>query len=156
MGLEKVSIDDRSSLDSTAWDVAVRRYVVRFNSGVSGPSCVTVAQMPEGTTFESVTAVRTDAQFVAENYYTPDTCTFSGDPYGIQSPATQTLSYWDYPGCVAMTNKVYLVQLANGRHLKLQVASFYDPVVQEECRTTNAVKNTASAGSLRLRWAWLP
>lgn len=155
-GLEKVYIDDQSALDSTAWDVAVRRYVIRFNSGVSGPSCVTVAQTPDGTTFDSVTSVPTDARFVAENYYTADTCTFSGDPFGLQSPATQTLTYWDYASCLRMTNKVYLVQLADGRHLKMQVRDFYEPEVQEECNTTGKVSSTASSGSIRLRWAWLP
>ncbi|NRD53593.1 HmuY family protein [Corallococcus exiguus] len=155
-GLEKVYIDDQSSLDSTAWDVAVRRYVVRFNSGVSGPSCVTVAQTADGTTFESVTSVPTDAQFVAENYYTPDTCTFTGDSFGLQSPATQTLSYWDYASCLQMTNKVYLVQLADGRHVKLQVKDFYEPAIQEECNTTGKVSSTASSGSIRLRWSFLP
>nr|WP_253903117.1 HmuY family protein [Corallococcus exiguus] len=155
-GLQKVNIDDQAALNSTEWDVAVRRYVVRFNSGVSGPSCVTVAQTPEGATFESVTSVPTDAQFQAEDYYTPDTCTFSGDPFGLQSPATQTLTFWDYAQCLQMTNKVFLIQLADGRHAKLQVKGYYEPTVQAECDTTGKVSSSTSAGSIRLRWAYLP
>ncbi|WP_223633740.1 HmuY family protein [Corallococcus sp. EGB] len=155
-GLQKVYIDDQAALNSTGWDVAVRRYVIRFNSGVSGPSCVTVAQTPDGTTFESVTSVPEDARFLAESYFTPDTCTYQADEFGLQSPATQTLSYWTYASCLQMTNKVYLLQLADGRHVKLQVADFYEPAVQEECDTTGKVSSTASSGSIRLRWAYLP
>ena len=45
-GLVKVDISDEASLDSMDWDIAFRRYVVRINSGNSGPSCVTAARLP--------------------------------------------------------------------------------------------------------------
>src|SRR5262245_16087908 len=36
-GLTKVMISDEMALDSVDWDIAFRRYVIRINSGNSGP-----------------------------------------------------------------------------------------------------------------------
>src|ERR1700755_386679 len=39
-GLEKLDLDDESAFESTKWDIAFRRYIIRLNSGVSGPGDV--------------------------------------------------------------------------------------------------------------------
>ena len=39
-GLQKVDLTDEQSIGSMDWDIAFRRFVIRINSGNSGPSCV--------------------------------------------------------------------------------------------------------------------
>ncbi len=156
-GLEKVAISDEESLDSMDWDIAFRRYVVRINSGHSGPSCVTAARVPPGPTYESVTSVPDGLTFHKDEYFT-DSCELIADGTGLPgSPATALSSYWTYPGCVQMTYNVYVVELASGEHLKLTVDRYYDETNQAECQATGAVPmgNTGAANFV-VRWAMLP
>ncbi|WP_199729038.1 HmuY family protein [Corallococcus sp. CA053C] len=155
-GLVKVDLDDQSALASTAWDIAVRRYNIRVNSGVSGPSCVTVAQTPAGTLFDAVTSVDPASDFLAEAYFTANTCEFVPDDSGINAPGTALATFWSYNSCLVMTNKVFLVRLADGRHVKLQVVSYYEPAAQEQCNTTGTLPATSGAAQFRFKWAYLP
>jgi hypothetical protein len=154
-GLERVAIDDESAIESTEWDIAFRRYVVRLNSGVSGPGCVVGARAPVDTEFDTLTAVPADLTFNAEAYFTSATCSYVSDASGIGAPATVLGGYWSYPGCVAMTKNVYVVRTRSGRHVKLRVESYYTPSVQETCDTTGTAPMPSGAGNLRMRWAWL-
>src|SRR5262245_25834784 len=43
-GMVKRDLGDEAALASTDWDLALRRYVIRLNSGVSGSSCVEAAR----------------------------------------------------------------------------------------------------------------
>jgi hypothetical protein len=65
-GLEKLDLSDEAAFRSTDWDIAVRRYVVRLNSGVSGPSCVTAARTAPGTNFATLTAAPAAAEYRTE------------------------------------------------------------------------------------------
>jgi hypothetical protein len=128
-GLEKVAISDEASLDSMAWDIAFRRYVIRINSGNSGPSCVTAARLPGSPppAYDSVTTVPEGLIHNADEYFTaaPD-CSFIPDGTGLpDSPATALSSYWEFPGCVAMTGNVFVLALADGRHVRLTVTEYY-------------------------------
>ena len=154
-GLERVSVDDQAALASGDWDIAFRRYVIRTNGGVSGPSCTTVAELPEGTRFESVTAVDGAWDFRAEDYYSA-TCEFTGDEWGLGSPATRTGTFWGYEGCLQMTGAVYVARLADGQHVKLQVTAYYDPEPQKVCDETGSVPQPSGAAQFRVRWAFLP
>lgn len=154
-GLERVAIDDETALENTEWDIAFRRYVVRLNSGVSGPGCVVAARTPDGTDFDALAAVPADLRFNAEAYFTPATCSYVSDASGIGAPATVLGGYWSYPGCVAMTRNVYIVQTRGGRHVKLRVESYYTPSAQEVCDTTGTAPMPSGAGNLRMRWAWI-
>mgnify|MGYP002648316629 CR=1 FL=1 len=154
-GLERLQLDDQAALDSGDWDVAFRRFVIRTNGGVSGPSCTTVALTPEGTKFEAVTAVNASWDFQPEGYYSA-TCEFKGDEWGLGSPATRLGSFWGYESCLTMTAQVYVVRLADGRHVKLQVADYYDPEPQKVCNETGSVPQPSGAAQFRVRWAFLP
>ena len=55
-GTSKVDIDDESALESMEWDLAFKRYIIRVNSGDSGPSCVGAATM-SGNTYADVTSI---------------------------------------------------------------------------------------------------
>ncbi|WP_224248764.1 HmuY family protein [Hyalangium gracile] len=154
-GLTRVSVDDQAALASTDWDIAFRRYVIRVNSGVSGPSCVTVAKAPEGTPFESVTSVDSSWEFRKETYFDA-TCQLVTDDSGIGAPEAVLGSYWSYEGCLAMTGNVFVVKLADGRHVKLTVTSYYDPAVQDTCDKTGSAPQPTGAAQIRVRWAFLP
>ncbi len=153
-GLTKVAIDDEAAFESSDWDIAFRRYVVRLNSGVSGPSCVQGARTAPGTTFDALASVPTTLTYHVEEYFT-STCEFVPDGSGIGAPGSVLSSFWTYPGCVAMSGYVYVVALADGRHVKLQVLSYYSPAAQASCDTSATVPMPSGAGSIRVRWAFL-
>lgn len=153
-GLEVVRIDDEAALESSDWDIAFRRFVMRLNSGVSGPGCVEGGRTGPGATFESVTSVPDDVEFFAEEYFSGDSCEFIADATGM-GPQTVLSSYFAYASCLSMTDNVYIVALGDGRHVKLQVLSYYAPDVQETCNTTGAVGGTTGSGNMRIRWAFL-
>lgn len=156
-GLVKVDISDEDSLTSMKWDIAFRRYVVRINSGDSGPSCVQAARIPGMSKYEDVAAVPDNLAFRTDDYFT-ESCEIIPDGSGLpNSPATALSAYWTYPGCVKMSGFVFVVELADGRHVKLIVDDYYLPAVQQECDTTDMIpmSNTGSA-SFIVRWAYLP
>ena len=155
-GLVKVEVGDEAAFDSTEWDIAFRRFIVRLNSGPSGPSCVSVARTGPTTDYETLDAVPSGLEYRSEEYFTAS-CEIVPDGSGLGSPGTAMQSFWEYPGCVQMTGNVYVITLASGRHLKLTVTSYYELAVQETCDTTGAIDmgSPSGAGNIRLRWAFL-
>lgn len=154
-GLTPVMISDQDAFASTDWDIAVRRFIVRLNSGVSGPSCVQAARTAPMTTFDSVTSVPAGLTFHSEVYMTDTTCDLVPDGSGLGSPSTVLSSFWTYPGCVSMTHNVYIVQLASGRHVKLEVMGYYDTAAQTQCDTMGTLPTPSTSGNMRLQWAFL-
>lgn len=155
-GLEKVEISDEDAIGSMDWDIAFRRYVVRINSGHSGPSCVAAARVPGAATYDDITSLPDSLTFRTDEYFT-ETCELIADGTGLEgSPATALSSYWTYPGCVQMTGNSYIVRLASSRALKLTVTHFYNDAAQEECQTASTVpmSNNGSA-NFRVRWSFL-
>lgn len=151
-GLEKVSISDEDALTSLDWDVAFRRFIIRVNSGVSGPSCVQAARTAPGTTFDALTAVPATLSYRTEAYLTPS-CDLVPDGSGLGSPSTALSSFWTYSGCVHMSGNVYVVRLRDGRAVKLQVLSYYSPTAQAQCDAMDTLPATSGAGHVRVRWA---
>lgn len=154
-GLERVDISDTQAETDTTWDIAFRRYYLRLNSGVSGPSCVQAARTPDGTLFEDVTSVDESLTFSPERYFT-ESCVKVDDGSGLGGPAFVLSSFWTYPGCVKMTGNVFVVKLADGRHVKLEVKTYYTQANQDSCQATNTFSTPSGAGSIRIRWAFLP
>lgn len=154
-GLERVDLSDEGSLDAMDWDIAFRRYIIRLNSGVSGPSCVTGGRTGPTTTWDGLTARPEAITYHAEQYYIGEACEYVPEPSGIGSPQTVLSSFWSYPGCVAMTDFIYVVALRDGRHVKVQVLSYYDPDAQKTCNTTDAAPTPNGSGNIRMRWAFL-
>lgn len=155
-GLEKVEISDEESLQSMDWDIAFRRYIVRINSGHSGPSCVTAARLPGTPDYDGITEAPGDPRLRRDEYFT-ESCELIPDGSGLDSPATALSGYWTYPGCVKMTGLVYVFRLADGRSVKLTVTHFYNEQTQAQCQETGMVpmEDTGSA-TFQLRWAFLP
>ena len=157
-GLEMVPISDEDSLTSMDWDIAFRRYVVRINSGHSGPSCVEAARVPDKDgAYDDITAEPSDLGYHKDLYFT-DSCDIIPDGSGLEnSPATVLSSYWTYPGCVAMSGFAYVIKLADGRRVKLTVEDFYSPKVQDQCDTKGTIPMTETgSGNFQIRWAELP
>ncbi|MBI5496179.1 MAG: HmuY family protein [Deltaproteobacteria bacterium] len=155
-GLIKRDLSDEAALLSMDWDIAFRRYVIRINSGYSGPSCVNAARMPDATEFDTFTTVPANAIWRTDAYFDAS-CVFISDGTGLtSSPAAALASYYSYPGCVKMTGNVFVVRRADGRMVKLEVLNYYNDAAQNECQTTDAVTvMPTGSGNIRLQWAFL-
>lgn len=155
-GLVRVDVSDADAFASTDWDIAFRRFIIRLNSGVSGPSCVLGARTTPGTTFDAVTVLPSGLSLRSENYMTDTTCDVVADGSGLGSPATVLSTFWTYPGCISMTHDVYVLEARSGRHVKLEVLDYYLPADQAACDATGAMPTmTGSSGNIRVRWAFL-
>lgn len=146
---ERVDIDDETALEDMTWHLALRRFIVRVNSGDSGPSCVGAAAML-GFDYDEITSVPEGMEYRYDDYYTDD-CTLINDSSGLPgSPQVAMSAWWEYPGCVATTETPFLVQLEDGRVIKLVVEAYYDGDGQAECNENEST--TASGGFFWLRW----
>lgn len=155
-GLTKVMLGDEAALDSMAWDIAFRRYVIRLNGANSGSSCVGAAALPAGASYDGLTAVPVGAVYKLDTFYTdtPAACTLVPDPLG--NPETALSTFYSYTGCVETTGLVYVVRTAEGRHLKLTVDAYYAPMAaQTTCNTTHVTAAAFTSANLSLRWAFL-
>lgn len=146
-GLEKVELDDLQALDSTDWDIAAKRFGVRLNGGVSGPSTVSAAAV-EGSTYEELSALPDSAPLGSEAFYTED-CTLVDDGSGQGSPNYRMTPWWTYPGCVATTSVPFVIELADGSQVKFIVDSYYQSG-QDTCNDTG----TMGMGSANFSWRW--
>jgi hypothetical protein len=72
-GLAKVDITDDDAFESTDWDIALRRYVIRLNSGVSGPGDVRGGRTAPMTQFADLDEVPSNLELRTEEYFTGDT-----------------------------------------------------------------------------------
>lgn len=153
-GVEKVDVSDYDSFESSEWDFSVRRFILRLNSGVAGPSCVTGARTASGTEIETLDAVPEGLSYRAESYYTED-CSYVDDGAGIGSPGVALASFWRYEGCVQMTGNVYVIELANGRHVKLEVETYYSASAQQTCNETGSAPMPSGSGNFQILWGYL-
>lgn len=157
-GLEKLPLADLAALDSMDWDIAFRRYVIRINSGDSGPSCVAAQALPAGASYDTTTAVPADYLPEGDDFLTrAPACAFVDDGSGLgTSPRTNLSSFYQYAGCVAMTGRVYIITTQLGRHVKLIVTTYYaTQAAQTTCDTTTNSSGGALGGTVRVRWQYL-
>ncbi len=154
-GLERVDITDDESFDSMDWDIAFHRFVIRLNSGTGGPSCVTAARTAPDTDFASLDSVDDNLEFHAEAFMSQDGCTIIPDGSGIGAPGTVLQNFWEYSTqqCLQMTGFVYVVELADGHHIKLTVTNFYDDAAQAECQTDGTLAASHQSAQIQLDWA---
>lgn len=156
-GLVKVGLGDQDALDSMDWDIAFRRFVIRLNGGDSGPSCVAAAVTAPGTAYGSVTAVPTGLAWEVDNFLDREPgCAFVDDGSGLgTSPDTALADFYQYTTCVSMSGRVFIVRTRDGRHLKLEVTTYYATVAaQTSCNMTGSSGGTAG-GTVRVRWQYL-
>jgi hypothetical protein len=145
-GLVKVEIDDDTALSSTEWDVAMKRFNIRLNSGVSGPGCT--LGMEVRTTVGSTAALPSSEELLAEAFYTED-CTLVEDDSGLPgAPASVMAGWWLYAGCVATTGKVFGIR-GSELDVAVTVESYYESG-QDACNAGGAPGS--GSGNLKLRW----
>jgi len=158
-GLVTVGTSDEDSFYNMDWDLGFRRYIVRLNSGVSGPSCVSAARLSPGTNYEALTELPDglDGLYRTEEYFSEGACELIPDGSGLpDAPATALASFWEYPGCVQMTGNVFVIQLADGHHVKFEVLAYYYEAVQQECQDFGTYSTMPSgSGNMKVRWAYL-
>jgi hypothetical protein len=149
-GAHRVDIGDETALESMDWHVAVRRFQIRLNGGDSGPSCVG-ADRRRGEQYEEITKIPGDASFDLEDFY-DDSCELQMDAYGM-SPKYLLGSWWTMNDmCVSTTLESFLIQLDDGRVLKLRVDAYYESG-QEECNTKGVEGH--NSGVVTFRWQFL-
>jgi hypothetical protein len=152
-GAQRVDLDDESALESMDWHLSLRRFIVRLNSGDSGPSCVGAAAL-RTVTYEDLTSVPEGVPYLKDDYYTND-CTIVNDSSGLPgSPQVAMGAWWSYSSCVETTGTPFLIQLDDGRVLKLRVETYYDGDGQAECNEGGTTR--ADSGFYTLRWQFLP
>jgi len=155
-GLTKVDLSDEDSLDSMDWDIGFRRYMIRINSGNSGPSCVRAAYIA-GTSYDALTAVPPGLEgLLRVDEYFNASCELIPDSSGLGSPDTALSGFWVYTVCVSMTGNVYVLELRSGRHLKLEVTNYYNDAAQAQCQSGTAPPQPNDSANIRMRWAFLP
>ena len=97
--------------------------------------------MPDGVTYHT------------DDFYTDD-CTMINDSSGLPgSPQVVLGPWWEYPGCVATTGTPFLIQVADGRVLKMVVEEYYSNGEQETCNETGT--GGTHSGYYTIHWAWL-
>jgi hypothetical protein len=154
-GLEKLDLTDEDAFTSADWDVAFRRYVIRLNSGVSGPGDVRAGRTAPATQFADLAEVPANLELRTEEYFTPDSCEFVSDGSGIGAPATALASFWSYKSCLQMTKNVYVLELPKAKHVKLEVLAYYSLENQKQCDETGQISIPSGAGNIRVQWAFL-
>jgi hypothetical protein len=148
-GASRVDISDEDSLESADWHMALRRYLVRLNSGDAGPSCVGAAKMA-AYDYADLTEEPSGTEYHLEDFYT-DACELEMDGYGM-SPTFALYGWWDYSACVETTMTPFIVQLEDGGVIKLVIEAYYGSG-QEDCNNSGAMGS--DSGMLTLRWAFL-
>ncbi|MEM7156774.1 MAG: HmuY family protein [Myxococcota bacterium] len=146
-GLEKVDVDDLQALESADWDIAAKRFGIRLNGGVSGPSTVSAAAL-EGTAYEDVTELPEGTELRTESFYDAE-CNLIDDGSGQGSPGYELTPWWGYNGCVNTTGTPFVLELADGSHVKLVVDAYY-MTGQQECNETGSM----GMGSANFAWRW--
>jgi hypothetical protein len=149
-GMERVDIDDESALEEMSWHLAARRYVLRVNSGTSGPSCVGVAKA-RGNYADVTLADAESATFAYEEFYTEE-CEIIEDNSMLPGSLDVALgSWWEYTAsCVATTDQAFVLQLDDGQLLKFTVESYYKGEGQTECNEEGSTNN--GSGQFTFRW----
>ncbi len=148
-GAERVDLDDESALADMTWHMAFRRFIIRLNSGDSGPSCVGAAALV-GRDYAAVDAAPEGVTYLEDDTYTDD-CTLVNDSSGLPgSPQVAMGPWWSYPGCVDTSETPFVVQLDDGRVLKLVVEGYYDGDGDAECDDSQATQE--DGGFVTLRW----
>lgn len=122
---KRVDIDDKAAFTAKSWDLALKRPILRSNSGDSGAG-EGGAVFLKGKSFDTVTdADAKAAKPVGEDWF-DDTCTLKTDPTGAVK--TSFDGWYDYDG---LTMKVtpaagtWIVRGAAGKLFRLEIQSYY-------------------------------
>lgn len=106
---------------STAWDLAIRRYVFLTNSGTSGPGQGGALLDGRGLEFDELMSIGPDG-------FVPDEILPATDaPGSTEGTGNPTLEAWyDYHGLGVLTPKeqTFIIRTASGSYAKLRILSY--------------------------------
>jgi HmuY protein len=140
-GAVRVDIDDVAALESEEWDIALKRFVIRSNSGDSGPADAEVATLQaEELTFDN--DVPSD-RFADDDWSSAD-CALEADATG--GPRTRFSNWYRVQaGRFEPQPVVHLVRLASGRYAEIDVLTYYGDEADPD-----------KSGVYELRWRRFP
>jgi hypothetical protein len=146
---ERVDIDDDTALSSMDWDLALRRFLVRINSGNSGPGCTEVARVA-GFDYEDLDSEPNGLNFIEDLYYS-GSCEIVPDDSGLpNSPDLAMSGWWSYSSCVQTTLVPYILRLNDGKTLKIVIEAYY-ATGQETCNSNGSPGSDGGTITLRYR-----
>jgi hypothetical protein len=120
----KVAITDVDSYTQSSWDIALKRYVIRANSGDSGPGGVEVA-LAGGTSLAEVTSIPAANEFGADDW-SDSACELRAGPLG--EPETAFGGWYAYDSsthAVTPNAFVYVIRLRDGTYRKFRIITYY-------------------------------
>ena len=116
---EKVEITDVDAYENTAWDIALKRMVIRANGGDSGPGDAKVA-----TTARGSSTAPNDDSFAMDDFAT-DNCELNAGQIG--EPVTAFGSWYQYDfenNRVKTDDRTFIIQRQN-RTVRLEFENYY-------------------------------
>jgi hypothetical protein len=136
-GAVAVAIDDVASFGSVDWDIALKRFVIRSNSGDSGPADKEVATIQAEDLRDEDTV---PSQLFGDDDWTSPDCSFQGDATG--GPRTRFSNWYAVQaGRFEPRPVIHLVRLGGGRYAEIDVVTYYGDE-----------SNPARSGVYVLRW----
>lgn len=151
-GAERLDIDDETALTDMRWHIAAKRFLLRLNGGSSGPSCVGAVPFLERS-FEELTEVP-DGLSPRQDDFLLEDCTIVNDSSGLpDSPQLALSPWWSYPGCVATSEVPFLLELEDGRYIRLVVDAYYGQD-QDVCNTQS--EPGSMGANFTWRWSFVP
>jgi hypothetical protein len=140
-GARAVAIDDVASFDSTEWDIALKRFVIRSNSGDSGPADEEVASV-EGEELRAEDSVPS-ATFADDDWSGAD-CSLITDERG--GPRTRFSNWYQVEtGSFNPRPLLHVVRLGQGRYAEIDITTYYGDQA-----------NPSRGGVYVLRWRRFP
>jgi hypothetical protein len=140
-GAEKLELDDSAALASSDWDIALKRFVIRANSGDSGPADVEVASVTaQDLTFDD----EVPSDRLADEDWTNASCELVRDSTG--GPRTRFSNWYRVrSGTFEVEPVVHIVRLGGARYAEIDVITYYGDETDPE-----------KSGVYQLRWRRFP
>lgn len=140
-GAAKLELDDSAALESADWDIALKRFVIRANSGDSGPADAEVASVTaQDLTFDD----EVPSDRLADEDWSDADCQLVRDSTG--GPRTRFSNWYRVlQGRFEVQPVVHLVRLGDGRYAEIDVVTYYGDEADPE-----------KSGVYVLRWRRFP
>lgn len=121
----KAEVDDESALESTDWDIAFKRSIIRINGGDSGPGQGGVAYYPSGE-YATFNTTPQSSDYSTDEFIDEDCDVVSGP---IGGPSTAFDMWYDYnveTHTMTIREGVYVVLGADGESAYKFIVEEYD------------------------------
>jgi hypothetical protein len=135
-------ITDVQARDSKDWDIGLKRYIIKINSGDSGPGGVTVATVANRA-LEDVTQAP-DRGYQEDRYFDENCMVFKDAIGGLATAMSDWYSYNTDTMVLTPLKNTFVLKRRDGRgHIKMQIMRYYDAMGR-------------NGGTYTIRWSFLP